>query len=71
MKMSHKFLSLLLSTLVLSGCSTCPCSKKAESQAPLVEPVAVNAAPAPVVSAPAVEPVADEVPVSVRKYVNK
>ncbi|MFA7255506.1 MAG: hypothetical protein WC133_05360 [Candidatus Omnitrophota bacterium] len=70
MKTSIKFLSLLLSIFVLSGCaSTCKKSSAQESQnAPVASSPVVAAQP---VAAPVAEPVADEIPVATRKYVNK
>ena len=73
MKTSIKFLALLLSTLVLSGCaSTCKkCSEESPS-APVVSSSVVAAQPvvAPVTT-PAAESVADEIPVATRQYVSK
>jgi PBP1b-binding outer membrane lipoprotein LpoB len=71
MKMSHKFLVLALLALALSGCSSCPCKKKAvETPAPVAQAVAAPAAPAVVQkSAPAMpaEPVQEKVPAAVLK----
>ncbi len=73
MKMSHKFLALFLLTLVFSGCSSCPCKKKA-AQTPA--PEAAQAVAAPVAqeavqeSAP-VAPAEESVPATTRRYVNK
>ncbi len=71
MKMSHKFLALFLSTLVLSGCSSCPCKKNA-LEAPVSEaPKAVAAPVVPEVAqeaAPAIpEPVEEKIPAAVLK----
>jgi PBP1b-binding outer membrane lipoprotein LpoB len=71
MKMSHKFLALLLSTLVLSGCSSCPKKNAAATPAPAIpEAIAAPAAPAAVQeSAPAMpeEPAEEKVPAAVLK----
>jgi len=71
MKMFHTFLALILSVLVLSGCSSCPCKKNAVA-APVSEaPVAVAAAVVPEAAqeaAPAIpEPVEEKIPAAVLK----
>ena len=70
--MSHKLLVLLLLTLVLAGCSSCPCKKKECPMMKAAAPVAAEAAPvaAPVVeeAAPVVqEPVEKKIPAAVLK----
>ena len=73
MKMSHGPLVLLLLTLALSGCSSCP-SKKNAAETPAPVTAQVVAAPvAPVVAqAPApVEPAEESIPAATRRYVNK
>jgi Na+-transporting methylmalonyl-CoA/oxaloacetate decarboxylase gamma subunit len=72
MKMSHKFLVLFLLALALSGCSSCPCKKKAtETPAPeTVRAVAVPVAPEVVQeSAPAMPaaPAEEKIPAAVQK----
>jgi PBP1b-binding outer membrane lipoprotein LpoB len=75
MKMSHKFLVLALLALALSGCSSCPCKKKAvETPAPVAQAVTTPAAPAVVqesASATPAEPAEASIPVTTRRYVNK
>ena len=70
MKTSIKFLALLLSTLVLSGCaSTCKKTSDVASQnAPAASSSVVAVQPAVV---PAAEPVVNEIPAAKRRYVNK
>jgi hypothetical protein len=75
MKMSHKFLALFLLALALSGCSSCPCKKKAaETPAPeaaqtVAAPVApaMTQSPAPAAPAMPAEPVQEKVPAAVLK----
>jgi ABC-type glycerol-3-phosphate transport system substrate-binding protein len=72
MKMSHKFLAFVLLALALSGCSSCPCKKKATGT---LAPETVQAVAAPVApevvreSAPAMpaEPAEEKIPAAVRK----
>ncbi len=70
MKISAKFLALLLSTLALSGCATSSCKKNAvETPAP-VKVVAAKTVVAPVTpkAAPAAsEPVEEKIPAAVLK----
>ncbi|MFA5159454.1 MAG: hypothetical protein WC484_02995 [Candidatus Omnitrophota bacterium] len=70
MKTSHKFLALLLSTLVLSGCAST--TKKSCTRASQNPPAAsTSVAAVQPAAAPVSEPVANEVPAATRKYVNK
>ena len=74
MKMSHGFLVLFLSILVLSGCASS--SKKscasASQNVPVVSTSVVAAQPAVTPAAtPVAEPAANEIPAAKRRYVNK
>ena len=74
MKTSIKFFALLLSTLVVSGCGSCPCNK-AVDQAPAVivpkavaAPVVTKVVQQPVPVAPVTpEPKKNYIPAAVRK----
>jgi PBP1b-binding outer membrane lipoprotein LpoB len=73
MKMFQGSFVLLLLTLALSGCSSCPCKKNTvETSVPeATQVVAATAAPV-VAQAPApVESAEESVPAATRKYVNK
>jgi PBP1b-binding outer membrane lipoprotein LpoB len=75
MKMSHKFLMLVLLTLVLSGCATGPCKKNAAETAapekteavatPVVPEVVQETAPAAPVTPE--EPAEEKIPAAVLK----
>ena len=76
MKMSHKFFVLFLLALALSGCSSCPCKKKAAETPASAMPEAIAAPVAPAAvqaSTPAAsaEPAEESIPVATRRYVNK
>lgn len=80
MKISFGVSMLIFLALVFSGCATGSCKKNtgctncSGAYIPPAEGVQVQAAPAapaPVVSAPAVDLAEEEVPAAVRKYVSK
>ena len=71
MKATIRFSALLLSTLVLAGCSSCPCKKNA-AEAPVAAPVVAAPVVTPVVKAPApvvAEPATASIPAATRRYI--
>ena len=75
MKTSIKFFALLLSTLALSGCASCPCEKNkekvpvADTAKTVAAPVATQVAqkPAPVAPVISTKPAAGKIPAAVMK----
>lgn len=73
MSASIRFLVLLLLVAAFSGCSTCPKeSEHIDCSSSYVPSAAETVVTAPqAVKAPVAEPVADEIPAKVMKYVSK